>query len=244
MDIRKLFAGTRRLLMTIAAAVVAAVITAGVLQLCEGNRNKHDVKPVIQGQEVELEPTMLDITDSLALKGWLLATVPEGTSLVYAVVEGHEPLTVSDSSWLQFSYPLSANDTLRPKRNCKIMLRAEAEGKSPVYTIVNFDFCAFVETAIRSQDIELGHILRQLFQSYNTRRPLLISYDYTVEDECRDHGDRGLLDNFRLSMQGRAEGNVTYHIDSIRTYSTYSPMEEVLQPDYPPIAFINVNGNY
>ncbi|MCR4959527.1 MAG: hypothetical protein K6B13_13145 [Prevotella sp.] len=243
MNIRKLFAGTRRLLMTIAAAVVAAVITACILQFCD---ERPHAKLTTQDQESVIDPTpiMLNITDSLALKGWLLATVPEGTSLVYAVVEGHEPLTVSDSSWQQFSCPLSANDTLRPKRNCNIMLRAETEGKSPVYTIVKFDFCAFVETAIRSQDTQLGHILRQLFQSYSTRHPLLISYDYTVEDECRDNGDRGLLDNFRLSMQGMTEGNVSYHIDSIRTYSTYSPMEEVLQPDYPPIAFINVNGNY
>ena len=222
-------------------AIFTALTAAGLTMLGLNFWQHHVLvkKDVVAPSALETtSQNFLDINDNLSDKGWLQASGKNGARLSYTVFWGKAMPKVSDEEWKRISKQLLPNDTLRPKRNCVVAVRAEKD-RNLVTQHFTFNFCRFVENIMRNPNNENDTILKQLLFSYSQHQPLVINYDNLMEDVCDSQGDRGKLDNLYLSFKDDEDGG--YHIDSVRTYSTASPKDEALQDTYPPIAFINAS---
>lgn len=133
---------------------------------------------------------------------------------------------------------LNRNDTLYPKRNCLVFLRATLrDGNEEVYSqeMANFDFNSYIEQLVmtNSNPKRTKEIL-----SYSFNRPLTICYDNTTEDVCKKETDKGIIDNLRTSLR---EGE--YHIDSVAFYSNTDITKDILSKKYPQLKYIGCTSN-
>lgn len=238
-------------------ALMAALVTKGAIYVCNQHStpdngaetayatmlttdeevdNNDDEK----SEETDM-PEILSVEDHLEDRGWLLAQgIDEETEMAFAVLPGTHAADIPDEEWERLCRPLTASDTVRPKRDCTVVIMAR-KNKMMERKTFSFSFCRFVENNMAVNGGNNG-IMRRLFFAYDNEHPLTINYDYgntSVEDLCRTANDQGKLDNLYLAFNDEEERNA-FHVDSIRTYSSASPTEESLQKHYPSIAFINV----
>lgn len=133
---------------------------------------------------------------------------------------------------------LNRNDTLYPKRNCLVFLRATLrDGNEEVYSqeMANFDFNSYIEQLVMTN---LNPKRTKEILSYSINRPLTICYDNTTEDVCKKETDKGIIDNLRTSLR---EGE--YHIDSVAFYSNTDITKDILSKKYPQLKYIGCTSN-
>jgi len=133
---------------------------------------------------------------------------------------------------------LNRNDTLYPKRNCLVFLRATLrDGNEEVYSqeMANFDFNSYIEQLVMTN---LNPKRTKEILSYSINRPLTICYDNTTEDVCKKETDKGIIDNLRTSLR---EGE--YYIDSVAFYSNTDITKDILSKKYPQLKYIGCTSN-
>ena len=232
----------KKYLTALIVAIMAAAVTRGALYVWA---NKDNV-PTAATSPVKSKTTdensdsvRLEVEDHLSEEGWLLAKADSGTVLRYAVIPGKtipEPLEVD---WQKMGRLFHDTDTLYPKCDCVVAIQAEKDGKIMKKSLT-FDYCAFVERLLRSNNSNAGTVLRQLLFSFSQTQPLVISYDYLIEDSCKLQEDMGIFDILHERLD--EEADIPCHVDSIRSYTTASPCDEALLKTYPPVAFINFSS--
>ena len=181
----------------------------------------------------------VDVEDRLAEEGWLRVSADSGTVLSYAVVPGMEEPSFSEINWKETGRSLHVTDTIRPKRDCVIAVRAERNGRSD-YRSFTFDYGVFIEKLLRFPSEGDGSVIRDVIYSFTGEQPLTISYDNMIEDRCssleKDYVNLEIL-------RERLNGAESIHVDSISSYSRKSPVEEVLDRQYPALEFLGLKGS-
>ena len=166
-----------------------------------------------------------------------LIVVNELSTIVKYFVTSDMSINENAIDWSQCPL-LNRNDTLYPKRNCLVFLRATLRnGNEEVYSqeMANFDFNSYIEQLVmtNSNPKRTKEIL-----SYSFIRPLTICYDNATEDVCKKETDKGFIDNLRTSLR---EGE--YHIDSVAFYSNMDIMKDILSIQYPQLKYIGCSSN-
>lgn len=130
---------------------------------------------------------------------------------------------------------INSSDTLFPKSNCFILLRAKLKNseKEDAYSeqIFSFDFPEFINYLIKTGT--KSSILHELF-SFSNNNTLTISYDNSDEYECKKNTDKGRIDNMILGIR-----DDEYYVDSVTLYSDTNIYSNVMSSSYPSIKFIN-----
>ena len=149
----------KRKLIFITAIVLITVVSilALVINPNSTSESKDNIKI-----EVQKEVNEVPITDNLALDGQLKIDVPSDTIVKYRIndilgniIEG----TIKNSC------------VLYPKTNCSITIYGYKEDNKLYEQEYNFDFCKFIEIAIRSKKFDL---VKSMF---NNRVELILSND-------------------------------------------------------------------
>lgn len=254
MKLSKLISQNRRPLIAVGVAVLAAAITTGGIELWDRMHSpaSNDVNSptTLQDETAALHnEANFGVEDNLDQYGWLRAFITMYNSklgepqLSFAITPGMEESELSEAEWERLGQPLHSTDTIRPKRNCVIHIRTHFDGHTASQDCYSFNFCAFVDSAIRTRNdksaVDLRKMLWQLFNSYSKERPLVYNvYDFG-EFISKIHTDEG---NFDVLCNMLSSEEETYQIDSISTYSDASPTAEALLTTYPPISYINITG--
>lgn len=130
---------------------------------------------------------------------------------------------------------INSSDTLFPKSNCFILLRAKLKNseKEDAYSeqIFSFDFPEFINYLIKTGT--KSSILHELF-SFSNNNTLTISYDNSDEYECKKNTDKGRIENMILGIR-----DDEYYVDSVTLYSDTNIYSNVMSSSYPSIKFIN-----
>lgn len=177
----------------------------------------------------------LTVVNELATKGRLYAEEDSCLIIKYFVTSDMS-INENTINWSQCPF-LNRNDTLYPKRNCLVFIRATLrDGNEDIFSQekVNFDFNSYMEQLVitNSNPKRTKEIL-----SYSFNRPLTICYDNATEDVCEKETDKGFIDNLRTSLR---EGE--YYIDSVAFYSNTDIMKDILSIQYPQLKYIGCSS--
>lgn len=179
----------------------------------------------------------LKVVNELATEGRLY--VEEDTSLVIKYFVTND-MSINENAidWSQCPL-LNRNDTLYPKRNCKVFIRATSrdDGSEDVYSqeMASFDFNSYIEQLVMTNS---NPKRKKEISSYSFNRPLTICYDNATEDVCKKNTDKGLIeDNLPRNLR---EGG--YHIDSVAFYSNTDIMKDILSIQYPQLKYIGCSS--
>ena len=130
---------------------------------------------------------------------------------------------------------INSSDTLFPKSNCLIFLRAKLKNsdKEDAYSEqrFSFDFPEFINYLIKTGT--KSSILHELF-SFSNNNTLTISYDNSDEYECEKNTDKGRIEEMILSIR-----EDEYYVDSVTLYSNTNIYSNIMSSSYPSIKFIN-----
>lgn len=190
--------------------------------------------------KLTIEPPIvidLNIVNELTTEGRLYVKEDEGLAIKYFVSK-NKRINEDAINWNDCS-SLLATDTLYPKRNCAIFIRATlASGNINAVRqeMIDFNFNNHIEYLIKTNS---NHKRTKELLSYSFNRPLTISYDNTTEDVCEKPTDKGYIDNLITSLR---EGE--YHIDSIAFYSKPEDLQDnITSKLYPQIKYIGCSSN-
>lgn len=226
----------------IAAVLICAIVVFyggkklyDVLTVPSTNTSEEERK---KGEEPICPPdTVVNLTvvNELATKGRLYAEEDSCLIIKYFVTSDMS-INENTINWSQCPL-LNRNDTLYPKRNCLVFIRATLrDGNEDIYSQekANFDFNSYMEQLVitNSNPKRTKEIL-----SYSFNRPLTICYDNATEDVCEKETDKGFIDNLRTSLR---EGE--YHIDSVAFYSNMDIMKDILSIQYPQLKYIGCSS--
>lgn len=220
----------------------ALVVLYGAKKLYEHWIDDHYDAPkgISNEEEVVIYPTdsvvSLKVVNELATNGRLY--VEEDSSLIikYFVTKD---MTINENTIDWNLCPLlNRTDTLYPKGNCLVFLRATLrDGNKEIYSQekASFNFNSYIEQLIMT-NLNLQRTNEILLYSFN--RPLTICYDNATEDICEKSTDKGIIDNLRV---GLTEGE--YHIDSVAFYSNTDIMKDILSDQYPQLKYLGCSSN-
>ena len=226
---------------------IAAVLICAIV-VFYGGMKLYDVLTVLSANTAEKErkkgeepicppDTVVNLTvvNELATKGRLYAEEDSCLIIKYFVTSDMS-INEHTINWSQCPL-LNRNDTLYPKRNCLVFIRATLrDGNEDIYSQekANFDFNSYMEQLVitNSNPKRTKEIL-----SYSFNRPLTICYDNATEDVCEKETDKGFIDNLRTSLR---EGE--YYIDSVAFYSKTDIMKDILSIQYPQLKYIGCSS--
>lgn len=175
----------------------------------------------------------LEVINALQTKGYLCVKEDSNLNIKFFITKGKEILE-NDPDW-ENCRTITSSDTLFPKANCSIYLRAQIKNseKENAYSeqMFTFDFPEFINFLITNGT--KNSILHELF-SYSYNYPLTISDDSTNEEyECKNETDRGRIETMILAIRDNE-----IYVDSISLYSNKDIYSNVMYSSYPSIKFI------
>ena len=175
----------------------------------------------------------LEVINALQTKGFLCVKEDSNLTIKYFITQNKE-IIGNNLDW-EKCRTITSSDTLFPKANCSILLRAKIKnsGKNNGYSEQRFyfDFSEFINFLIKTGTN--NSILHELF-SYSYDYPLTISYDNSDEYECKKEIDQGRIENLKLGIRDKE-----YYVDSIALHSNSDIYSNVMSSSYPSIKFIN-----
>lgn len=174
----------------------------------------------------------LEVFNALQTEGYLC--IKEDSNLIVNYFITKDRVVKEDVEWEKCK-TINSSDTLFPKSNCFIFLRAKLKNseKEDAYSEqrFSFDFPEFINYLIKTGT--KSSILHELF-SFSNNNTLTISYDNSDEYECKKNTDKGRIDNMILGIR-----DDEYYVDSVTLYSDTNIYSNVMSSSYPSIKFIN-----
>jgi hypothetical protein len=174
----------------------------------------------------------LEVFNALQTEGYLC--IKEDSNLIVNYFITKDRAVKEDVEWEKCK-TINSSDTLFPKSNCFIFLRAKLKNseKEDAYSeqIFSFDFPEFINYLIKTGT--KSSILHELF-SFSNNNTLTISYDNSDEYECKKNTDKGRIENMILGIR-----DDEYYVDSVTLYSDTNIYSNVMSSSYPSIKFIN-----
>lgn len=238
------YKGILKKIIKIAAVLICAIVVFyGGKKLYDVLTDDSSTNTSEEGRKKGDEPicppnTVVNLTvvNELATNGRLYAEEDSCLIIKYFVTSDMS-INENTINWSQCPL-LNRNDTLYPKRNCLVFIRATLrDGNEDIYRQekANFDFNSYMEQLVmtNSNPKRTKEIL-----SYSFNRPLTICYDNATEDVCEKETDKGIIDNLRTSLR---EGE--YHIDSVAFYSNTDITKDILLKKYPQLKYIGCTSN-
>ncbi len=176
----------------------------------------------------------LEVFNALQTEGYLC--IKEDSNLIVKYFITKDKKMKENIEWEKCK-TINSSDTLFPKSNCFIFLRAKLKNsdKEDAYSEqrFTFDFPKFINYLIKTGTKH--SILQELF-SFSKDNKLTISYDNSDEYECKENTDKGRIENMILGIR-----DDEYYVDSVDLYSNLDMFSNVMSSFYPSIKFINCN---
>ena len=174
----------------------------------------------------------LKVFNALQTEGYLC--VKEDSNLIVKYFITKDKKIKENIEWEECK-TINSSDTLFPKSNCLIFLRAKLKNsdKEDAYSEqrFSFDFPEFINYLIKTGT--KSSILHELF-SFSNNNTLTISYDNSDEYECEKNTDKGRIEEMILSIR-----EDEYYVDSVTLYSNTNIYSNIMSSSYPSIKFIN-----
>ena len=163
------------------------------------------VEPSLFTNEIKKQIT-IPVCDELLTHGRLILSIDSSLVLKYCISDKKETI-----NWNEIHTSVLQKDTLYPKSNCMIHLYAysKSDTKQIATQSYSFNFCKYVETAIRSKNED---VLEQMFDSGE----LEINLPNGVFDILRRNP---IKDLYAYLV------NYNYHIESIKFSDFHSDIQ-------------------
>lgn len=194
----------------------------------------NDSTKIISRNEIQ-DSVSFEVINALQTKGYLCVKEDSNLNIKYYITRDKE-IIGNDLDWENYR-TITSSDTLFPKANCSIYLRAKTKNgeKENAYSEqrFSFDFPEFVCFLIKTDTN--NSILNELLFSYSYIHPLTINDESTNEEyECKKETDRGQIEKMMFAIRDNE-----IYVDSISLYSNSDIYSNVMSSSYPSIKFIN-----
>lgn len=185
----------------------------------------------------------IEFDNNLASKGYLVFSIPEGvTAKMY--VSPNLKASNESINWNKVTTSITSNDTLYPKKDCKIFIHAYSnQAPESAYNDYEFafsmkDFVQFVILRFTNDKELLSGIAKQLFYHVSEKRPITFDIGGGIEPTTITsiYGLQQIPDYMSQDVEN-------FKIDSIGFYPYDTPQKKeatIFSKEYPGLKYIRL----